>query len=100
MTKTYSQIVHTIYNTPWLITEEGLETILAIVDRKMTGEEMSFEQIAEMRDKNEERGRIQIPEQPGIAVMPIHGSIFPKANLLTDFSGGVSMEKFINDFNM
>lgn len=98
--KNYDNVLARIYNTPWLITPEGLENIIAIVERKINGEELSFEKLEEMREKNEERGRLQLPDSPGIAVLPIQGSIFPKANLLTEFSGGTSIEKLMSDFNM
>lgn len=98
--RNYANILGVIYNTPWLITQDGLQTILDIMDRKISGEELSFEKLEEMREKNEQRSRLQIPEEPGIAVLPIQGSLFPKANLLTDFSGGTSMEKLMSDFNM
>lgn len=98
--KNYDNILSNIYNTPWLITPEGLEDIIAIVERKIRGEEISFEKLEELREKNEARNRLQLPESPGIAVLPIHGSIFPKANLLTEFSGGTSIEKLMGDFDM
>lgn len=98
--KNYDNILGRIYNAPWLITQEGLENIVSIVERKISGEELSLEQLEELREKNEERSRLQLPESPGIAVLPIQGSIFPKANLLTEFSGGTSIEKLMSDFNM
>lgn len=98
--KSFENVISAVYNSPWLITQEGLETVAAIVERKVNGEEISLEQLAELREKNEERTRLKLPDEPGIAVLPIQGTIFPKANLLTEFSGGTSMEKFISDLEM
>lgn len=95
----YDNILNRIYQTPWMITQEGLDTILSIIDRKIDGEELSWDQLSELREKNEERSQLQVPDSPGIAVLPIQGSIFPKANLLTEFSGGTSIEKLMSDFN-
>lgn len=94
----YDNIFNKVYQTPWMITQEGLDTILAVLDRKQNGEELSFEQLSELREKNEERNKLHVPDSPGIAVLPIQGSIFPKANLLTEFSGGTSIEKLQADF--
>ena len=95
----YDNIFNKVYQTPWLITQEGLDTILAILDRKANGEDLSLEQLSELREQNEERNKLHVPDSPGIAVLPIQGSIFPKANLLTEFSGGTSIEKLMSDFN-
>lgn len=99
MNKKYDNILNHVYGVPWLITEDGLEAILGILDRKIDGESLSLEQLEEMRDRGSGRNHLDLPEQPGIAVLPIHGSIFPKANLLTEFSGGTSVNAMMSDLD-
>src|SRR6185503_13041828 len=97
--KKYDNVLNHVYGVPWLITEDGLQSILGILDRKIEGDSLSLEQLEELREKGGSRNHLDLPEQPGIAVLPIHGSIFPKANLLTEFSGGTSVSAMMNDLD-
>lgn len=99
--KNYGRIVTKITETPWLITPEGLTTVLAIIDRRLDGEKFSTAELEKIttkaRDDNpyhtwgaEVNGRI--------GILPISGPIFGKANLLTMLSGATSLSEFRQDF--
>lgn len=95
--KDYGQIVTKICDTPWQITEGGLRTILQIVESHINGS-ISIEEIR-ARTENGRRERGSLPKKEGtVGVLPLHGPIFPKANLMTELSGATSLEQFTQDF--
>lgn len=98
--KSYDNILGKLYDTPWYITQHGLELIASIVERKMKGEELPEDQMAEIVAKNRAVGQeLELPKKPSVAVLPISGPMFPKANLMTALSGATSTEKLKSDFD-
>ena len=102
MTRDYVQVLTKIRETPWLITEQGLRTILDIVNTRVNDGKLSDEEI---------QARLELPGSQGsslningstngknIGVIPLTGPLFGKANLLTEMSGATSLEMFRNDF--
>jgi signal peptide peptidase SppA len=95
--KNYARIVSMLQDTPWLITEGGLRQILQIMNAHMDGN-FDIEKLRqEAKDARRDRG--SLPSQHGsVGILPLHGPIFPKANLMTELSGATSMEQFTQDF--
>jgi signal peptide peptidase SppA len=95
--KNYARIVSMLQDTPWLITEGGLRQILQIMNAHLDGN-FDIEKLRqEAKDARRERG--SLPSQHGsVGILPLHGPIFPKANLMTELSGATSMEQFTQDF--
>jgi len=95
--KNYARVISMIQDTPWLITEGGLRQILQVVNAHLDGK-IDIEQLKqEARDSKRDRG--SLPSQHGsVGILPLHGPIFPKANLMTELSGATSMEQFTQDF--
>lgn len=96
----YPNVIAKVMSTPWLITPEGMETILEIINLRANGQAFTDEEIrirleAAERDRDTAK-RYEIAG--GVGVLPLHGSIFPKANLLTMLSGSSSLEMFKSDF--
>ena len=98
----YAQVLTKIRETPWLITEQGLQTILTIVNDRISNGRLSDEEI---------QARLELPGSQGsslningstngknIGVIPLAGPLFGRANLLTEMSGATSLEMFRNDF--
>jgi signal peptide peptidase SppA len=81
-----------------MITSEGLDVVLQIIDRRLENVKLSEDELAVLRDRSKAE-ELTLPSTPSIAVLPIHGSIFPKANLMSAFSGGTSLSKLKSDFN-
>jgi signal peptide peptidase SppA len=92
---------------PWAITRPYLEAILAISDRQLLPDEVQVE----VRRRTSRPGTLAAePGEPaddtatitvrdGIAIVPLNGPIFRHANLLTEFSGAVSLGQLSADFN-
>lgn len=99
--KDYGRIISKIGATPWLMTPEGLNMILGIVDRHIQGVDISVEDLEAIQLKSEERHNGNSNKAGlagGIGVIPIHGPIFGKANMMTKMSGATSLESFQQNF--
>lgn len=87
----YDRIFSELFGTPWLISEEWMMTIVEIAKRQV-----DFDAVAARKGKymeNTERAKMYGNK----AVIPISGPIFPKSNLMTDFSGATSIEILSRD---
>jgi signal peptide peptidase SppA len=98
----YVQVLTKIRETPWLITQEGLEVILGIVNERLANGKLSDEEI---------QARLEMPGSgksslnnlngnsgSGVGIIPLTGPLFGKANLMTEMSGATSLEMFRQDF--
>lgn len=96
----YSQIVKGITNTPWLILPESLDVMLEIINMRLRGEAYTDEEVKIRLEaaKREEEQNPRVQVDGGVGVIPVFGSIFPKANLMTEISGATSLETFQSDF--
>lgn len=81
-----------IHSQPWAITPEVLETICAIALRQGEGPEA----VAARLGRPLENTR-KVTVRGGVAVIPISGPIFPKANLFTEVSGATSIQTLATD---
>lgn len=88
-----SRVLDAICTAQWLITEDWLQTIVAIADRSQSdiqavltarGEPLANTEGVVMRD--------------GVAVIPVRGPIMRYANLFTQVSGATSLETLATDF--
>ena len=77
--------------TPWAILPNKLAILAEIVIRHASGEKLDAEEI-----QAQIHGATRPPERRvnKVAVLPLFGMIFPRANLMTDVSGATSAEKF------
>lgn len=73
---------------PWAVTEDWLATIAVILGRRAAGHYWTQEEIAAAVPAK----RAAPAGANNIAVIPIYGVIVPRANTLTDVSGGTSFE--------
>lgn len=94
--KDYVRILAKIRETPWFITSEGLDTVLSIVNAHMTGD-VSIEQIQASMSAGDDRNGDKLEIINGVGILPIHGPIFAKANLMTEMSGATSLEMLQKD---
>ncbi len=99
MLNDYRQIISAMRNSQWLILQESLETILEIVNMRLSGKAFSDEEIRvrlEAAEKEKkDNPRVQIGG--GVGVLSMAGPIFPKSNLMTELSGATSLETFRSD---
>lgn len=79
--------------SPWAITDSMMDTIMAIAERN-TDPQAIAAQLG--RPLNNTR---MATERDGVAIIPMDGPVFPKANLFTDISGAHSVSQVALDFN-
>jgi signal peptide peptidase SppA len=81
---------------PWAILPQALSVIVDVVTRHFAGEKLDAEEV---------QTRIHGAKRPServagsIAVLPLFGTIFPRANMFTDVSGATSAEMFGRRFD-
>lgn len=89
-------VVRALFESPWAIEPHVLAAIREIVLVRANGETFSDEEIeARIGAGPAQRGAERVGS---VALVPIHGVIFPKANLVTEMSGGTSIQKAQADF--
>jgi len=86
-----SYVLQAFTETPWAILSSTLIVLEEIVVRHVSGEKLSSEEI-----QTRIHGAVRPAERRvnSIAVLPLFGTIFPRANLMTDMSGATSAERF------
>jgi len=85
------QISKRLFNEPWAITSDWLQKMISIADREtdIVALEAKIGKKLEYSHTSTVRGNI--------AVIPIEGPIFPKANLFSRISGATSLEMIAQD---
>ena len=73
---------------PWALTPEMVALVAAIVARRIAGrpDDHAWAQSLERRP-------LRAPSPTAVAVIPIHGVICPRMNMVSDISGGTSYEE-------
>lgn len=86
-----SYILQAFAETPWAILPNKLAVLEEIVLRHVAGEKLSAEEV-----QARIHGATRPPERTvnSVAVLPLFGVIFPRANMMTDMSGATSAERF------
>ena len=98
MPSKYQIILDRVQRTPWAILPEKFSEILHFLTAKsqshelQEGEDIEAVQIGAARP----RGDFQVIGTT--AILPIFGTLIPRANLMSEFSGGRSVEKLTADF--
>lgn len=91
-----SYILQAFIETPWAILPSKLAALEEIVMRHVNGEKLTAEEI---------EARIHGASRPlekrvnRVAVLPLFGTIFPRANMMTEMSGATSAESFSKYFS-
>jgi len=83
-----------VISVPWAIREGKLHEILAIAAREGDGVEALRAKLGRPLDNAQ-----NVENRDGVALIPITGPIFPRANLFTEMSGATSIEMVAQDFN-
>lgn len=96
--KNYSHIISTITSQPWMMMPGDLKMLLEIVDSHITGSITRGEIQVRLESAGVRNSPDTTSRNGAVGVLPLHGPIFPKANLLTEMSGAVSLESWIQDF--
>lgn len=86
-----SYVLQAFVKTPWAILPEKLVVLEEIVIRHVSGEKLDAEEI---QARIHGARRPQDRQVQSVAILPLFGTIFPRANLMTDMSGATSAERF------
>ena len=95
----YPSIMRSVQEEPWAILPSKLAVIANLLTDKAVGIDYTPEEIASRLQgaaASRPAGRVQ----GMVAVVPLFGTIFPRANLMTDLSGGTSAQKFLEQFRI
>jgi ClpP class serine protease len=79
----------------WAIRPEMLETIISIATRQASVEDFKALQT---RDSDPLEGTRKAEVRDNIAIIPVIGPIFPRANIFTSISGATSIQTLAKDF--
>lgn len=91
-----SYVLQAFMETPWAILPGKLAVLEEIVARHVNGEKLSAEEI---------QARVHGATRPedrqvnSVAVLPLFGTIFARANMMTEMSGATSAERFGRQFS-
>lgn len=96
MVMRYSYVMKAFVETPWAILPHKLAILEEIVIRHVAGEKLDTEEI-QMRIHGAKRPADK--RLGSVAVLPLFGTIFPRANLMTQVSGATSAEMFGMQFD-
>ena len=87
--------LNAVLSTQWAIDGPYLQTILEIAARENA---LTPEAVAAKPGRPLENTRA-VSIRDGVAIIPVTGPIFPRANLFTQVSGGTSVEVMARDFH-
>lgn len=100
----YNLIRQSIVAEPWAIEQSGLQGIAQILDDANSGKydyilgrDIFHKAALNPYPESELTGGYRIRVTGDTAIIPVTGPIFPKANLITNFSGGTSAELLLKD---
>jgi len=100
-----SKVIDWIFEAKWAITEAALKTIWSIANRErgeldliLRGEEKVDTSALSAKLGEPMRDSYNTEIRNGIAIIPVTGPIFPRANLFTMMSGATSLDMLAQDF--
>lgn len=102
----YQRIIQAALAEPWAILPSKLAVIQQLIAFRAEGGQLSEEEIkariGEPRSdamKKVARSGNQPQQQTGgaVAILPLLGTIIPRANLMSEMSGGTSVQRFTNN---
>jgi signal peptide peptidase SppA len=97
--RSYRHIVKFATSTPWMMIPETLELVCEVLTARISGDRWSDAEIAARIEAAGGRRTSSVkPTGGAVAVIPLMGVIVPRANLMTDLSGGTSVTDFMESF--
>lgn len=91
----YDNVIELFASSVWLITDSKLNAIRSAVENAVNGNTdiATLEQFRQEAPQGHSIGDGGYALSNGVARINIHGTIIPRANLMSAYSGGTSMEK-------
>lgn len=96
----YAHVIELVRNRPWAVLPSVLSTIGQLVAMHVVGERFSRDEIdAALASAAAANGpRAGGRQGQAVAIIPLYGTIIPRANLFSDMSGGTSVQGFLGMF--
>lgn len=88
-----------VLTAPWAIMPDKLIEIRSIYDARKRGESIDIEAVERRIGKPLQNDNQGYQIRSGVAVIPVHGVISKRMNLLSEISGGASTEMIARDIN-
>lgn len=93
----YSNVTRALAETPWAILPDTFAAILEAVSAHAHGRSFTPEELEARIGSGPAR---RVGYQSGsVAVLPLYGTIFPRANLISEYSGGTSLQQWAASFD-
>jgi capsid assembly protease len=92
MADRYPHVVQMLTETPWAVLPDTLEAIREMVATRDAGDKFSDEEIAARVAGG--AGSKRAYQASGVAILPLYGVLIPRANLMSQMSGGTSLEQW------
>lgn len=86
----YAHILSFVLEHPWAITRPMLQTIAGVIGRRAAGHQASEQDIAAALTN---RKALPQPDGGAIAIIPVYGVLVPRANMMSEMSGGTSFDR-------
>ena len=94
----YARIIEAAVAAPWAILPSKLAIIQDLIAFRAAGGKLTAEEIkARVGEIEAANGRSDV-RGGAVAVLPVLGTIMPRANLMSEFSGGTSVQGFTKKF--
>jgi signal peptide peptidase SppA len=92
----YLNLLRKAAQTPWAILPADFAIIVDVLSRRAAGERLDDSELhARIQAARPAHRQSRVAADPGaVAVLPLHGPIFPRANLMTELSGATSLATF------
>lgn len=99
----YPHILQAVMSAPWAILPMKLAIIRDLLAFRAAGGKLSAEEIAgrmaaNQRDLEAAKDSTATRAGGAVAVLPLIGTIIPRADIFTEMSGGVSVQRFTANF--
>lgn len=89
--KRYSHLLGFVLDQPWALTPDMLRLVAEIVGERLVGQDR--DPVAIEHALAHRKNDLPQPTRGGVAVIPMYGVLSPRANMISESSGGTSFER-------
>lgn len=95
-----SHVISAVYDRPWFVREQTLSTIDSIVAMHVRGDRLSPDEVRAQVDA----ASVAVGPRGGartvgaVGVIPVYGPIMPRANIMSEYSGGATISSLRESF--
>lgn len=98
----YSRIARAVFGVPWAVMPTTMDAIVEVIERRIEGNRITEDEIAErLASSREAAAGRETAGQPGnIAVIRMYGVLSQRMNMMTEMSGGTSVQQLTQAFRL